>query len=84
MNCGWMQKSGSGLVLDQAPDAAQGLEAGELLQLAGDRLAALQRQSRHHALEALVRLREPVDPRGLGQMLRQIDIDLDEHESARS
>ena len=69
---------GIGLGLDQPPDAAQDLVLAQLIELAGDRLAALERQCRHHARSRWSGLREPVDPCGLGEMLREIDIDLDE------
>ena len=69
-----------GLVLDQPADAAQRLEPAELFELSLDRLAPFQRQRGDHALEPRLGRGEPVDPGRLAEMLRKVDIDLDEDE----
>ncbi len=71
---------GVGLVLDQPPDAAQNFVLPELVEFTFDGLAAFERQRGHHASEARVRFREAIDPFRLREVLRKIDIDLDEHE----
>ena len=69
-----------GLVLDQAAHAAHRLELGDPRDLRLDRRPALERQADDGAEHAAVMGGEPVHPFGFVEILRHVDIDLDEDE----
>ena len=70
-----------GLVLDQAAHAAHRLEFGDARHLRLDRRPALERQADDGAEHAAVMGGEAVHPFGLVEILRHVDIDLDEHQA---
>ena len=69
-----------GLVLDQAAHAARRLELGDARDLGLDRRPALERQTDDGAEHAAVMGGEPVHPLGFVEILRHVDVDLDEDE----
>ena len=69
------------LVLDQAAHAANGFELGDPRHLRLDRGAAFQRQAGDGAEHAAVMAGETVDPVRLVEILRHVDVDLDEDEA---
>ena len=70
-----------GLVLDQAAHAAHRLELRDPRHLRLDRRPALERQADDRAHHATVVLGEAVHPFRLVEILRHVDIDLDEHQA---
>ena len=69
------------LRLDQPAHAAQRLVLPQAIEFGLDRLALFERQGRDHAGQSLVLLSDAVDPGGLVEMLRQVDIDFDKDEA---